>query len=166
MRNLLYNILFVLSIQAPLCSQVSSGNVHNDLATFFANSVRGDILRNHSIQFTFVNRNLDTSNTKTIQFLDSLASYLVEYGNSIEIGTHISIKYSNSSSRNYDNMPNEILNYLVSKGVRKEQLIVQNYLDRSPILSLSEKTKFNTEREFWEAEWKTNNRVEFKMITN
>lgn len=165
MKILLFNILFILSIQTSLYAQVNNENIQSDLTSFFGNPVCGNILRNYSIQFTFVNRDLDVSNTETIQFLDSLANYLIQYDSLIEIGTHISIKHSQHSSRNYNNMASDVLNYLVSRGVKQEKLTTKNYLDSSPILSLSDKTKFNTEKEFWEAEWNTNNRVEFKIIT-
>ncbi len=166
MKFLLGGILLVV-IPSISYSQIDydTNTVYTDFNAFFNRQEMGSILRTNNIRFTIVNRELDTANVKTIQFLDSLAFFLNQTQISLEVGTHISIKHSQKSARNYNNMSEGIVNYLVKKGVSGEQLVRKNYLDTSPILRLSDKSKFNNEEKFWELEWETNNRVEFKILS-
>jgi hypothetical protein len=120
------------------------------------------ILRTYSIKFSTYTNHLDLSDEQTRIFLDSMVNVLKANSNIvIEVGIHMSLKYSNESSKSLDFMHEEIIEYFTSKGLIIKQFVGKNYYDTEPILSLPKNE--NEYENFWKSEL-INSRVEFKII--
>ncbi|MGB0428921.1 MAG: OmpA family protein [Bacteroidia bacterium] len=99
--------------------------------------------------------------------LDSLAAFLIRNPNiEIEIGNHCDTRWSEMYGSNLDQRRAESLcDYLVRKGVDKNQLKAMGYADHNPIHSEQKIAKMKTEEEKEAAE-KENRRTEIRVLNN
>lgn len=157
---LLGNFLFALG------QKCDSINVVSTVKEFESSIISNEkvVLRSYQITFNALNQCEIISNQETSCFFDSLANFLNEYPELIvEIGVHLSIRYSEHYSSRYDCMPEKIKRILIERGISSNRLSTMNYLDSAPIVNSNQPK--NESKGFWEREIKINKRVEFKTIT-
>lgn len=124
------------------------------------------IFLTHNLTFTLGDLHLDTLNLYNKIILDSL-SKIISYKeiDSIIVVVHLSQKVSSYSSKNYDQMYIDIINYMKNHGL-KETIHIEgrNYLDSHPLIDCEQINDICSRRMCFEFEFMINKRVEFYLI--
>jgi hypothetical protein len=124
-------------------------------------------LRTYQIIYRLGFRTLDTNNNKTVSFLDSLAKFLLNQAQFplMEIDIHLSLHewdgtYSVSLLQN---MYEEIIDFLVKRGIPRERLHGKQLYNYYPLYVGPEEVIINDEgkKEYLKSDWLINRRVEF-----
>ena len=120
------------------------------------------ILRTYSLKFNALRPCELLDFHESTFFLDSLANFLSDNREVImEVGVHLSLRYSDNYSNRFDCKHVEIISKLLERGVLPSQLTGFSYLNKKPIIK-SDKLEEET-LEFQEKEIATNVRIEFKI---
>jgi len=168
-------LLYILAITPMITSNILMEDKRNSCpddkivssVSEFKNSYLVDepvILRTYSLKFKALNQCEFLNPEASTIIIDSLANFLNENRKILlEVGVHLSLRYSSKYSSRFDCKHIEIISKLLEKGVLQNQLIGVNYLNKNPIIK-SDKLE-NETLEFQENEIATNVRIEFKITT-
>jgi hypothetical protein len=120
----------------------------------------------HDLSFTLGDIHLDTLNLYNKIFLDSLSNMISRKEiDSVIVAVHLSQKFSSNSSKSFDQMYIDIINYMKNHGL-KEKIHIEgkNYLDSQPLIDCEQIKDICSQRKCFEFEFMVNKRVEFYLI--
>ena len=166
-KSILILSIFIISFFS-LNAQIDTIIIVNSVQKITQIDNKNDcVLRTHMIQFKPFSRDLDTINCETHCFLDSLVSIIKKDTliKQIQIGIHLSMKeWSDEYSYNLDKMWEQIIAYMNSKDINNNLFVGKSYYDTLPVKN--KPSKYESQKVFWDTEYKYNRRVEFLFNYN
>ena len=121
------------------------------------------IYMTHDIVYILGFPQVDTSCDATRDILDSLSILLsAKKAASIEVGIHLSQKYTEEYSLNYDQIHEDIIQYMRNNGLSPDINIVgHNYYDYEPLIDCRQISDSCAYKRCMQYEFSVNKRVEF-----